>query len=82
MDLMPITRHLVDFWEANKDDPEFIEELYAAVLKKVPKITTTRDERNRVMVHLVSCPLAEEQMSFKQDLIQAVDVIKCSCIDK
>lgn len=50
-------QHLVDFWEANKDDDAFIEELLAALLKRVPKITVTKDKNGDIVSHLINCPL-------------------------
>jgi hypothetical protein len=75
-------QHLIDFWEANKDNDEFIENLYAVLLEKAPKITTTKNEKDEVIVHLVTCPLVDEQVPFKCDPIWSVDVILCNCMDK
>jgi hypothetical protein len=61
-------------------EDQVLQDLYAELLKKVPKIVLTKDENDDVIVHLIDCPLARAQTPYKSDPAEPVKVKKCSCM--
>jgi hypothetical protein len=69
---------LAMLWEFYKDDDEFLQQVHDALLKIVPKVTTTKDENGEVMLHLIDCPHVRSQT--KYDAPGEIKVKSCTCI--